>query len=124
MSNIKGHKIGILTTITLTIILIPQPFYYIPGIVLGGILPDLDADHSYIKHHCKILGKIYSWLPRCRLFGQEGYNHRSLLLHSFYTLIMLGAIYYYFRYKVILGIFFGVLSHHILDYPIRRYWKI
>jgi len=127
MSNIKGHKIGILATITLTTIVSGDPAIIlplIPGIVIGGVLPDLDAEHSYIKHYCKTLGKLYSKLPRCRLFGQEGYNHRSLLLHSIFTLIILLALSYYLESKVILGMFFGVLSHHVLDWPIRRYWKI
>jgi hypothetical protein len=118
--NIRGHKWGATAVTTLVIACTWDPLF-IPGIILGSCLPDIDADYSYIKRGPL---KLYSKLPKCRLFGFGGRNHRSLLFHSFYTLIGVAALSYYFQSKLILGLLFGIMGHHILDWKIPRYWRL
>jgi len=118
--NIKGHKKGAIVVTSVVMAITWNPIY-IPGIIFGSIIPDMDADYSYIKRGPL---KLYNKLPKCRLFGYGGRNHRSLLFHSFYTLLALGVLSYQLDSKLILGVLFGVLGHHVLDYKIGRYFRL
>lgn len=112
--NIKGHKVGCCVLVGISIY--SKNYELIPGVVLGSFLPDLDCRFgSYIRSKLKLLGRLYNVLPQCRLFGYVGYKHRSLLLHSVWTILSIGILSYIFDSKLILGVLFGVLGHHILD---------
>jgi membrane-bound metal-dependent hydrolase YbcI (DUF457 family) len=81
----------------------------IPGIMIGSVLPDLDANHSYIRSKVKIIAKIYDFLPNNLVF-----QHRGLLLHSAWTIALFS--YLNVKYGTIFGgIAIGCLSHHLLD---------
>ena len=89
------------------------------GIYFGAFIPDMDADYSYIQHLFPKLAKMYKLLPKNRIF-----KHRGLFLHSFYTLLFLFLLYNIIGTSILLGLFLGVLSHHVLDYKIKNYFKL
>jgi membrane-bound metal-dependent hydrolase YbcI (DUF457 family) len=113
----KGHVLGgIATPVAVT-------FYtgfgagdpmLVAGIVTsvaGSLIPDLDADYSKIRQLIPRVAKLYDKLPKDNLV----FKHRGLFLHSVYTLIPFIVLYLKWNSWVTLGLFLGVLSHHILD---------
>ena len=113
--NKRGHKIGgvIATSLTLAVLEpnILDGAMLTCGIMLGAMLPDIDADYSYFNHKFRIISKVYKLIPNHNIV----FRHRGLLFHSIYTILLLTILYTIFNYKWILGIIIGVLSHHILD---------
>lgn len=82
---------------------------FIPGILIGSVLPDLDANYSYIRSKIKIIAKIYDFLPNNLIF-----KHRGLLLHSIWTIVLFSYLNY--KYGYLFGsIAIGCFSHHLLD---------
>lgn len=98
----------------------------IPGCILGAVLPDIDADYSTIGHWCPKVSKIYKLLPR-----NKWTKHRGALFHSIFTIIIIFIVINIWNPLGLMnGLFWGVVSHHLLDlvtsqgldylYPIRR----
>lgn len=87
------------------------------GIWYGAFIPDVDADYSYIQTKIPKISKAYKKLPKNMIF-----KHRGLLLHSVYTLLFLFFMFYITHLNILLGLFLGVLSHHVLDFKIRNYF--
>lgn len=112
--NKRGHQVGCIILSVISIY--TKQYILIPGIIAGSFLPDLDCrSGSYIRSKLPLLGKLYNLLPKNKLFGRDGYNHRSLLLHSIYTILVLALISYIFDSGLIFGLFIGWLGHLILD---------
>jgi membrane-bound metal-dependent hydrolase YbcI (DUF457 family) len=107
----EGHTIGAIAVASLAIYNIDQSVIQhsimASGIFFGTYLPDLDANHSYIRSKIKILAKLYDLLPQNDLT-----MHRGALLHSILTLI---PFIIFYKNNLMLGIGFGILGHHILD---------
>lgn len=120
--NKTGHQIGCIIGVGYSLYT-KQPIL-LPGIILGSFLPDMDCrgNNSYIRSKLKLLGKLWDFTPQCKLFGYEGYKHRSLLLHSFWTLLSVFILYKYFDNQLILGLLYGLIIHHILDFN-KSYFK-
>lgn len=112
--NKKGHQIG--CVVLCGIAIYSKQYLLLPGIIVGSFLPDLDCrSGSYIRQKLPLLGKLYNTLPSNRLFGRYGVNHRSLLLHSVYTLLAMLTLIYIFKSELLLGLLIGVAGHLLLD---------
>lgn len=113
--NKKGHRIGgtVATSLTLALLEpgITDGAMLTGGIMLGALLPDIDADYSYINSKFKLISKVYKLIPNDNIV----FRHRGLLFHSVYTIVLLVLSYKSYGYPWILGLIIGVLSHHILD---------
>lgn len=112
--NKRGHQIGCIISSALAIYL-KKPIM-IPGIILGSFLPDLDCrSGSYIRSKLPWLGKLYNLLPKNKIFGRNGYNHRSLLLHSYILPFILLVMCWKYHLEFLLGLVLGWIVHLILD---------
>jgi LexA-binding, inner membrane-associated putative hydrolase len=112
--NKTWHQIG--CVVLCSIAIYSNQYLLLPGIVVGSFFPDLDCrSGSYIRQKLPLLGKLYNKLPSNRLFGKYGVNHRSLLLHSIYTLLAILTLTYIFKNQLLLGLFIGIAGHLILD---------
>jgi uncharacterized metal-binding protein len=110
--NIKGHKRICLAIIAGHYIFTQDiaPLVY-TGIVLGTILPDLDAEYSYVKKWFPWLGKLYDLLPKNSVF-----KHRGYLLHSIWTILACLILWYKLPLGLFWGSFLGILGHHVADW--------
>lgn len=80
------------------------------GIYIGGFLPDLDAEYSYIRCKLKLASKLYDLLPK-----NSWFKHRGRLLHSFWTIIILLTLYHLASNLFILWLAVGIFGHHLAD---------
>lgn len=78
---------------------------------VGSLIPDIDAEYSKIRQICKPVAKFYDKFPKDNPF----FEHRGLCMHSALTLVPFIIFYLRFNHWITLGLFFGVLSHHMLD---------
>jgi membrane-bound metal-dependent hydrolase YbcI (DUF457 family) len=98
-------------------------------LLLGTVIPDMDAKYSFIRSKFKIVSKFYDKLPKNAIF-----DHRGALLHSWLTLIPLLLIYSKTSFKMVSFLSIGIFSHHLLDmigkrglryfYPSRKIFRI
>lgn len=124
--NKLGHSIGGVVTMGLSAALSYKYLHLnwydygegLPAIYVGAFIPDMDAEHSYIRSKIPVLPKVYTGIQK--LFSNTPLNcvfkHRGLLFHSFYTFLPIGfAGYYTHLYSLFGGLILGILSHHLLD---------
>lgn len=127
--NYRGHRnVGLVIVSGVTYYGIIKDVSFMAldiGILIGSFIPDLDADRSFIRSKLKLASKIYDLLPKCRLFGYGGRNHRSLLLHSVWTVLTPLITGLLFDIKILIGLAIGLLGHHTADKLITKkyYWN-
>ena len=79
--------------------------------LIGSLLPDIDNPESHIA---KLTVPVSSLIGKIsEAFGKTGWNHRGIF-HSILPYI-LGLYLSFTRFRPILGLFIGALSHLFLD---------
>lgn len=80
-------------------------------IVLGGLLPDLDANYSFIRNKFKAASKVYDLFPKDNAI----FSHRGALLHSWVTLVPFVIAWHKTGIHAFLWLAIGIMTHHVLD---------
>jgi membrane-bound metal-dependent hydrolase YbcI (DUF457 family) len=141
--NKLGHSVGAIVVLGTTIA--ATQYYKIDlgltdtiglytGITVGSFLPDLDADYSYFRSKLPIIPTVYTWVQKA-VKGipvlDDIFKHRGALLHSVWTLVILGILMYLTKVYVdpyltnpyidiscdgwFIGLILGCVGHHFLD---------
>ena len=92
------------------------------GILIGSLLPDVDAEHSTINRLCPPLSFVYKKFHKLS-FSTRGNlylwtRHRGALMHSIWTLVAIFALSMITPSQIKIGMYglaLGVFSHHLLD---------
>jgi membrane-bound metal-dependent hydrolase YbcI (DUF457 family) len=121
--NEKGHRVGAFVAggIFLYCFKNSQGLDVITGLVcigVGAFIPDLDAEHSYIRSKLPKLAKWYSGIADKYKGSKVGYmtfRHRGALLHSVWSVLLCLLVYMYTDRLMFYGLAVGIFSHHLLD---------
>ena len=84
------------------------------GTLIGSQFPDLDSDRSWITQTIPFPYKILKHTKK--LYYK---THRTVLLHSIYTIIMSIALMIMFKNSLIIGFGLGIISHILTDSCIK-----
>ena len=84
--------------------LIPAMVFYIPLILLGGLLPDLDHPNSKLGRKIWPLSKLFNLI-----FGHRGFFHSLLFVIIIFILVS------YFSTIFAFAISIGILTHLLSD---------
>lgn len=109
----KAHFVGGLLAGALLLNYTKQPIQSIEGVItfmaagLGGLLPDIDHEGSYVGRRMKPLSKVIS-----SAFGHRGATHAPILIIILFLLLHL---FVNVSSMVFIGLMVGALSHVLLD---------
>ena len=78
---------------------------YFVLVLFGGLLPDIDEQHSKLGRRVKPLSIILNFV----------FGHRKLFHSLFFAIVLFGVIGYFFGLTLGLGLFIGYISHLIID---------
>lgn len=84
------------------------------GSLIGAQFPDLDSDCSWITQTIPLPYKILSKTKKLHYK-----THRTVLLHSIYTIIIFIALMIMYKNSLIIGFGLGVISHILTDCCIK-----
>ena len=97
---------GFLTALWLSPIILPKNKFLFFGIVLlGALIPDIDASKSLISSKIPILPKIIGLLT----------THRGIFHSLFLALLIPGLVWYFISKPYGFALFVGYISHLLID---------
>lgn len=84
--------------------------YVMLGTLIGSQLPDLDSDRSWIT---QTFPYPYKFLKNTKKLYYK--NHRTVLLHSFYTVYVMIFLTVMIKNNIFTGLGLGMITHILFD---------
>lgn len=84
---------------------------FILGAIVGSLLPDIDAPHSYVGKLCAPVSRMFGRLHKMQ--GKEEWQHRGIMHDA--AIYIAGLILSYLYFSPLAGLFLGCLTHIFLD---------
>ncbi len=101
----KTHLMFALVASIIVVYFIPQLLFYVPLILFGSLLPDIDHPNSKLGRKIWPISKLINWV----------FGHRGFLHSIFFVLLISIPIGIYFGFSFGFAIAIGILSHLLSD---------